>query len=99
MVLGLAFLRETLGDTRVSQLYKHGVRSPLLKCLSRAEGIELMKEIHAELCGSHIGSRPLLGKPSGKDFIGRRQLRMQRIWFKSAKIAKNAQETRNNLRR
>jgi hypothetical protein len=43
-------------------LYKHGVCSPLLKCLSRAEGIELMKEIHAGLCGSHIGSRPLLGK-------------------------------------
>jgi hypothetical protein len=34
----------------------------LLKCLSRAKGIELMKEIHTGLCGSHIGSRPLLGK-------------------------------------
>jgi ribonuclease HI len=44
------------------ELYKHGVCSPILKCLSRAEGIELMKEIHAGLCGSHIGSRPLLGK-------------------------------------
>jgi hypothetical protein len=44
------------------ELYKHGVCSPLLKCLSRAEGVELMKEIHAGLCGSHIGSRPLLGK-------------------------------------
>jgi ribonuclease HI len=44
------------------ELYKHGVCSPLLKCLSRAEGIELMKEIHAGLCGSHIGSSPLLGK-------------------------------------
>jgi ribonuclease HI len=44
------------------ELYKHGVYSPLLKCLSRSEGIELMKEIHAGLCGSHIGSRPLLGK-------------------------------------
>jgi ribonuclease HI len=44
------------------QLYKHGVCSPLLRCLSRTEGIELMKEIHAGLCGSHIGSRPLLGK-------------------------------------
>jgi hypothetical protein len=29
------------------ELYKHGVCSPLLKCLSRTEGIELMKEIHA----------------------------------------------------
>jgi hypothetical protein len=44
------------------ELYKHGVCSPLLKCLSRIEGQELMKEIHAGLCGSHIGSRPLLGK-------------------------------------
>jgi ribonuclease HI len=44
------------------ELYKHGVCSPLLKCLSRTEGQELMKEIHAGLCGSHIGSRPLLGK-------------------------------------
>jgi hypothetical protein len=44
------------------ELYKHGVYSPLHKCLSRTEGQELMKEIHAGLCGSHIGSRPLLGK-------------------------------------
>jgi hypothetical protein len=43
------------------ELYKHGVCSPLLKCLSRTEGQELMKEIHAGLCGAHIGSRPLLG--------------------------------------
>jgi hypothetical protein len=45
-----------------AELYKHGVCSSLLKCLSRTEGIELMKEIHAGLCGSHIGSRPLLEK-------------------------------------
>jgi hypothetical protein len=44
------------------ELYKHGVCSPLLKCLSRTEGQELMKEIHAGLCGAHIESRPLLGK-------------------------------------
>jgi ribonuclease HI len=44
------------------ELYKHGVCSPLFKCLSRTEGIELMREIHAGLCGSHIGSRPLLEK-------------------------------------
>jgi hypothetical protein len=47
---------------QMTKLYKHGVCSPLLKCLSRTEGIELMKEIHAGLCGSHIGSRRLLGK-------------------------------------
>jgi hypothetical protein len=46
----------------IGELYKQGVCSPLLKCLSRAEGQELMKEIHAGLCGAHIGSTPLLGK-------------------------------------
>ena len=44
------------------ELFKQGVCSPLLKCMSRAEGQELMKEIHAVICGAHIGSRPLLGK-------------------------------------
>jgi ribonuclease HI len=51
-------------------LYKHGVCSPLLKCLSRTEGIELMKEIHAGLCGSHIGLGLCWGRFSDKDFIG-----------------------------
>jgi hypothetical protein len=44
------------------ELFKQGVCSPLLKCLSRAEGHELMKEIHAGICEAHIRSRPLLGK-------------------------------------
>jgi hypothetical protein len=44
------------------ELYKQGVCSPLLKCFSRTEGQELMKEIHARLCRAHIGSRSLLGK-------------------------------------
>jgi hypothetical protein len=80
-------------------LYKHGVCSPLLKCLSRTEGIELMKEIYAGLCGSHIGSRPLLGKVFRQGFY----------WLKTASDAaglvqkcekcQNVQETRNNLRR
>jgi hypothetical protein len=50
------------------ELYKQRVCSPLLKCLSRTEGQELMKEIHTELCGAHIGSRPLLGKVFRKGF-------------------------------
>jgi hypothetical protein len=44
------------------ELFKQGVCSLLLKCLSRAEGQELMKEIHSGVCGAHIGSMPLLGK-------------------------------------
>jgi hypothetical protein len=50
------------------ELYKQGVCSPLLKCLSRAEGQELMKEIHVELCRAHIGSRPLHGKAFRQGF-------------------------------
>jgi ribonuclease HI len=59
------------------ELYKHGVCSPLLKCLSKTEGIELMKEVHAGLCGSHIGSRPLLGKVFRQGFY----------WLKAASDA------------
>jgi hypothetical protein len=38
------------------------------------------------------------GRFLDKDFIGRRKLRMQRIWFKNVKIARSVPETRNNLR-
>jgi ribonuclease HI len=44
------------------ELFKKVVCSPLLNYLSRAEGQELMKEIHSGICGAHIGSRPFLGK-------------------------------------
>jgi hypothetical protein len=50
------------------ELYKQGVCSPLLKCLSRTKCQKLMKEIHIELCGAHIGSRPLLGKVFRQEF-------------------------------
>jgi hypothetical protein len=50
------------------ELFKQGVCSPLLKCLSRIVGQELMKEIHLGICGAHIGSRPLLGKVFSQGF-------------------------------
>jgi ribonuclease HI len=61
------------------ELYKHGVCSPLLKCLSRTEGRELLTAIHAGWCGSHIGSRPLLGKVFRQGFY----------WLKAASDAAN----------
>lgn len=81
------------------ELFKEGVCSPLLKCLSRIEGQELMKDIHSGICGANIGSRALLGKYSNKVSIGRRQLQMQQNWFRSVTIAKDVQETRNRVRR
>jgi hypothetical protein len=50
------------------ELFKQGVCSPLLKCLFRVEGQELMKEIHARICRAHIESSPLLGKVFRKGF-------------------------------
>jgi hypothetical protein len=80
------------------ELYKHGVYSPLLKCLSRTEGIELMKEIHAGLCGSHIGSRPLLGKVFRQGFYWPKAASDAANLVQKCEIVKNVQETKNNLR-
>lgn len=43
-------------------LYKLGVSAPMLKCISQKEGIELLKEIHGGMCGSHIATRASVGK-------------------------------------
>ena len=80
------------------ELYKHGVCSPLLKCLSRTEGIELMKENMQDCVDPTLGPDLFWERFSDKDSIGRMQLQTQRIWFKNVKIAKNAQEIRSNLR-
>jgi hypothetical protein len=80
------------------ELYKHGVCSPLLKCLSRTEGQELMKEYMQVYVGLISGLGPCWGKFPDKDFTGQRQLRMQQTWLKNVKIAKDVQRTRNNLR-
>jgi hypothetical protein len=81
------------------ELYKHGVCSPLLKCLTRTKGIELMKEIHASLCGSDIESRLLLGKVFRQGFYWPKVASNAADLVKNVKIVKNVQETRNNLRR
>jgi hypothetical protein len=81
------------------ELYKHGVCSPLLKCLSRTEGIELMKEIHAGLCGSHIGSRPLLGKVFRQGFYWPKAASDAADLVQKYENCQNVQETRNNLLR
>jgi hypothetical protein len=56
-----------------------------------------MKEIHAGLCGSHIGSRPLLGKVFRQGFYWLKAASDAVELVKNVKIVKSAQETRNNL--
>ena len=51
------------------ELYKSGVVAPWLKCITTAEGQELLKEIHSGLCGSHIGIRPLVAKAFRQGFF------------------------------
>jgi transposase InsO family protein len=49
-------------------LFKLGVCAPLLKCITQDQGIELMKEIHGGMCGSHIAARALAGKAFRQGF-------------------------------
>jgi hypothetical protein len=49
-------------------LFKLGVCAPLLKCITQEQGIELMKEIHGGICGSHIVARALAGKAFRQGF-------------------------------
>jgi hypothetical protein len=43
-------------------LYRRRPNGVKLKCICREEGKELLAEIHKGMCGSHIGSRALVGK-------------------------------------
>lgn len=49
-------------------LYKKGVVQPLFKCITQNEGKDLLKEIHSEICGSHIGPRALSAKAIREGF-------------------------------
>jgi hypothetical protein len=44
------------------KLYKTSVTGPLLHCLSRDEGKELLTKTHSGVCGGHIGARALATK-------------------------------------
>jgi ribonuclease HI len=51
-----------------NNLFKLGVCAPLLKSITQDQGMELMKEIHGGMCGSHIAARSLAGKAFRKGF-------------------------------
>ncbi|KAL0309597.1 UNVERIFIED_CONTAM: hypothetical protein Sradi_5902000 [Sesamum radiatum] len=44
------------------ELYKRGFSQPLLKCLTPEEGNYVLREIHEEIWGNHLGGRALAGK-------------------------------------
>jgi hypothetical protein len=46
-----------------SKLYRRGARSGvLMKCVTREDGCDILREIHEGVCGSHATSRTLVGK-------------------------------------
>jgi hypothetical protein len=48
-----------LGDGK--ELYHHSPSSILQRCISIAEGQELLQEIHSGACGHHAAPRALVG--------------------------------------
>jgi hypothetical protein len=53
-----------------NELYKASISIPLLRCLSKAEGQELLSNIPARICRGHIGVRAQAAKVQGRVFIG-----------------------------
>jgi hypothetical protein len=45
-----------------NELYRTSVSSPLLHCISKIEGQEILQEVHAGICKGHIDARALAGK-------------------------------------
>ena len=43
-------------------LYKKAINRPLLKCITREDELEVLKELHEGACASHIGGRALGAK-------------------------------------
>ena len=40
-------------------LYKRSFARPLLRCISPAEGRQVLEELHQGICSSHLGGRAL----------------------------------------
>ncbi|XP_057719500.1 uncharacterized protein LOC130933916 [Arachis stenosperma] len=43
-------------------LYKREISAPLLKCVPTSKTIEVLEEVHNEICGNHLGARSLARK-------------------------------------
>jgi hypothetical protein len=58
-------------------LYKQGANGMMMKCISKGEGLQLLREIHTGVCGAHSLRCSIIGKafrhgfywPTAKDDI------------------------------
>jgi hypothetical protein len=51
-----------------NDLYKIFVLGPLIRCVSKAEGQQILSEVHAGVCEGHIGARALAAKTLRQGF-------------------------------
>jgi hypothetical protein len=51
-------------------LYKTSISGPLLYCISKIEGQDILQEVNAGICGGHIGARALAAKVLQQGFYG-----------------------------
>jgi hypothetical protein len=52
----------------VGKLYKNRVVTPMLNCISKDQGIELLTDMHAEMCGAHRGPHEITHRAMRQGF-------------------------------
>ena len=50
------------------ELYKSRIVAPMLKCISREQGIQLLSEIHIGMCGAHRGPHEIAHRAMRQGF-------------------------------
>jgi hypothetical protein len=43
-------------------LYRQGANGMMMRCISKGEGIQLLRDIHSGVCGAHSSWRSIVGK-------------------------------------
>jgi hypothetical protein len=51
------------------ELFRWSANDTLMKCITPDEGCAILQDIHAGICGSHVGARSLVGKPYRQGFF------------------------------
>jgi hypothetical protein len=49
-------------------LYRQGINDMMMQCISREEDIQLLWDIHSDVCGSHSSWRSIIGNAFRHDF-------------------------------
>jgi hypothetical protein len=74
-----------------TKLYRRGARSGvLMKCVTKEDGYDILREIHEGVCGNHAASRTLVGKAYRAGFWWPTWYPMRRISCAGAKIVNSS---------